>query len=97
MGLAVTTGEVPAWMMGAFRYRREVAAVEGWRSVEELVGWGFAHAPVVMANEAHNGLARCIRTREMGVRMIRAADGAVASPGPPCGGPRRRRQPPRRG
>jgi hypothetical protein len=51
----------------------EVTAVEGWRSVEELIGWGFAHAPVVMANEAHNGLARCIRTREMGVRMIRAA------------------------
>ncbi len=47
--------------------------VEGWRSVEELIGWGFAHAPVVMANEAHNGLARCIRTREVGVQMIRAA------------------------
>lgn len=52
---------------------REVAAVEGWCSVEELVGWGFAHAPVVMANEAHSGLTRCIRTREIGVRMIRAA------------------------
>jgi hypothetical protein len=26
-----------------------------------------------MANEAHNGPARCIRTREMGVRVIRAA------------------------
>jgi hypothetical protein len=50
-----------------------VAVVEDWCSVEELIGWGFAHAPVVMANEAHNGLARCIRTREMGVRMIRAA------------------------
>jgi hypothetical protein len=48
-------------------------AVEGWRPVEELVQWGFAHAPVVMANEAHNGLARSIRTREIGVRMIRAA------------------------
>ena len=24
--------------------------MEGWRSVEELVQWGFAHAPVVMAN-----------------------------------------------
>jgi hypothetical protein len=47
--------------------------MKGWRSVEELTGWGFAHAPVVMANEAHNGLARCIRTREMGVRVIRAA------------------------
>jgi hypothetical protein len=60
-------------MSGAYQYWREVAVVEGWRSVEELVGWGFAHAPVVMANEAHNSLARCIRTREVGVRMIRAA------------------------
>jgi hypothetical protein len=48
-------------------------AVEGWRPVEDLVRWGFAHAPVVMANEAHNGLARCVRTREVGVRMVRAA------------------------
>jgi hypothetical protein len=48
-------------------------AVEGWCPVEDLVRWGFAHAPVVMANEAHNGLARCIRTREVGVRMIQAA------------------------
>jgi len=47
--------------------------VEGWCSVEELVQWGFAHAPVVMANEAHSGLARCVRTRDIGVRMIRAA------------------------
>ena len=47
--------------------------MEGWRPVEDLVRWGFAHAPVVMANEAHNGLARCVRTREVGVRMIRAA------------------------
>jgi hypothetical protein len=51
----------------------EEAVVEGWCSVEELVRWGFGHAPVVMANEAHNGLAHCIRTREVGVRMIRAA------------------------
>ena len=47
--------------------------MEGWCSVEELVQWGFGHAPVVMANEAHNGLARCIRTRETGIRMVRAA------------------------
>ena len=47
--------------------------MEGWRPVEDLMRWGFAHAPVVMANEAHNGLARCIRTREVGVRMIQAA------------------------
>ena len=47
--------------------------MEGWCSVEELVRWGFGHAPVVMANEAHSGLARCVRTREIGLRMIRAA------------------------
>jgi hypothetical protein len=35
---------------GVWWYRREVA-VEGWRPVEDLVRWGFAHAPVVMANE----------------------------------------------
>jgi hypothetical protein len=47
--------------------------VEGWCSVEDLTRWGFSHAPVVMANEAHSGLTRCIRTREIGARMIRAA------------------------
>ena len=57
---------------GVWWYRREVA-VEGWRPVEDLVRWGFAHAPVVMANEAHSGLARCVRTREVGVRMVQAA------------------------
>jgi hypothetical protein len=48
-------------------------AVEGWHPVEDIVRWGFAHAPVVMANEAHSGLARSVRTRETGVRMVRAA------------------------
>jgi hypothetical protein len=47
--------------------------VQGWCPVEDLIRWGFAHAPVVMANEAHDGLARSVRTREVGVRMIRAA------------------------
>lgn len=47
--------------------------MEGWRPVEDLVRWGFAHAPVVMANEAHNGLARCVRTREVGIRMVQVA------------------------
>jgi hypothetical protein len=47
--------------------------MQGWRPVEELIQWGFAHAPVVMANEAHSGLARCVRTRDVGVRMIQAA------------------------
>jgi hypothetical protein len=52
-------------------------AVEGWRPVEDLIRWGFGHAPVMMANEAHSGLARCVRTREVGVRMIQAAHEAV--------------------
>jgi hypothetical protein len=39
-------------MVGVGQCGREVAAVEGWRPVEELIQWGFAHAPVVMANEA---------------------------------------------
>ena len=47
--------------------------MQGWRPVEGLIRWGFGQAPVVMANEAHSGLTRCVRTREMGVRMIRAA------------------------
>ena len=53
--------------------RAEEAVMEGWCSVEEPVRWGCGHTPVVMANEAHSGLARCVRTREIGVRMIRAA------------------------
>jgi hypothetical protein len=47
--------------------------VEGWQPVEDIVRWGFGQAPVVMANEAHNGLARSVRTRVIGARMIRAA------------------------
>ncbi len=50
--------------------------MDGWCSVEELTRWGFAHTQVLMANEAHNGLARCTRTRDVGVRMIRAAHDA---------------------
>src|SRR5215469_472982 len=46
---------------------------EGWCSIEDLVRWGFARTSVVMASEAHNGMTRCIRTREVGARMIRAA------------------------
>jgi hypothetical protein len=47
--------------------------VDGWHPVEDVIRWGFAQSPVVMANEAHSGLARCIRTREVGLRMVRAA------------------------
>ena len=47
--------------------------MDGWCSVEELTRLAFARSPVVMANEAHNGLTRCVRTREVGARMIQAA------------------------
>lgn len=47
--------------------------MDGWRPVEELAHWGFTRSPVVMANEAHNGLTRCVRTRDVGVRIINAA------------------------
>jgi hypothetical protein len=49
---------------------------DGWCSVEDLTRYAFTQARVVMANEAHSGLARCVRTREVGVRMIRAAHAA---------------------
>jgi hypothetical protein len=47
--------------------------MDGWVSVEELVLCGFARSPVVMVNEAHDGMRRCVRAREVGVRMVRAA------------------------
>jgi hypothetical protein len=47
--------------------------MDGWCSVEDLTRLGFARSSVVMANEAHSGLLRCVRTREVGVRMIQAA------------------------
>jgi hypothetical protein len=43
--------------------------VEGWRPVEDIVRWGFGQVPVVMANEFHSGLARCVRTRVIGTAL----------------------------
>jgi hypothetical protein len=37
-----------------------------WRTREALVAIGFGRGRVVMLNETHNGLARCVRTREVG-------------------------------
>ena len=47
---------------------------DAWRTPEQLVELGFVRARVVMANEAHNGLERCVRTREVGRRLVAAAD-----------------------
>jgi hypothetical protein len=35
-------------------------------SPSEIVSYGFATSPVVMMNEAHNGMSRCARTRRIG-------------------------------
>jgi hypothetical protein len=47
--------------------------VLAWRSPEEVVELGFARSSVVLANEAHSGLLRCRRTREIGRRLLPAA------------------------
>jgi len=44
-----------------------------WRSPEEIVEIAFQRAPVVMMNEAHSGLKRCIRTRQIGKRILPVA------------------------
>ena len=47
-----------------------------WRSPEELVEIGLSRSRVLMVNEAHDGLKRCIRTRNIGTRMIEPAHAA---------------------
>lgn len=44
-----------------------------WRSPEEIVAIGFQRSSVVMMNEAHSGLQRCIRTRQIGQRILPVA------------------------
>jgi hypothetical protein len=46
------------------------------RTVEQLVDIGFAGSRVVLMNEAHNGWLRCIRTREIGRRVLPVAHAA---------------------
>ena len=47
-----------------------------WRTPEELVEIGLSDSRVLMVNEAHDGLKRCIRTRKIGTRMIGPAHAA---------------------
>src|SRR5215207_2664760 len=44
-----------------------------WRSPEEIVAIGFQRSQIVMMNEAHSGLKRCIRTRQIGKRILPVA------------------------
>jgi hypothetical protein len=44
-----------------------------WRSPEEIVEIAFQRTSVVMMNEAHSGWKRCIRTRQIGQRILPVA------------------------
>jgi erythromycin esterase-like protein len=55
---------------------RALAAPKRWRSPDELVELGFTRSRVVMMNELHDGLRRCVRTREIGRRILPAAHAA---------------------
>lgn len=44
-----------------------------WCTPEQLVAAGLDASSTLMVNEGHNGFSRCVRTRIIGVRMIRAA------------------------
>lgn len=46
------------------------------RTPEELLAIGFSRSRVVMMNEAHSGMQRCVRTREIGLRLLPAAHAA---------------------
>ena len=41
-----------------------------WRTPQELVQEGFRRSRVVMLNEAHDGLTRCVRTRQLGRQVL---------------------------
>jgi hypothetical protein len=43
------------------------------RTPEELLAIGFSRSRVVMMNEAHSGMKRCVRTREIGRRLLPGA------------------------
>ncbi len=49
------------------------ASKVGCSSPEDLLAVGFERSRVVMANEAHSGLKRCIRTRLIGKRLVEKA------------------------
>src|SRR5215211_6323704 len=61
-----------------------------WRTPQELVQEGFGRGRVVMLNEAHDELTRCVRARRVGRRTKRPRDGR---PAPGHGGAAARRRP----
>jgi hypothetical protein len=55
----------------AMRWTQVPAAA--WRTPQELVQEGFRRSRVVMLNEAHHGLTRCVRTRQLGRQALPSA------------------------
>jgi hypothetical protein len=49
-----------------------------WLDPEDLVREGYRRSRVVMLNEAHSGLRRCVRTRRIGLRALPVARQAGA-------------------
>ena len=70
-GAGARTGPVA----GRARRARGVLLME-LRTPEELLAIGFSRSRVVMVNEAHDGMKRCVRTREIGLRLLPAAHAA---------------------
>jgi hypothetical protein len=46
------------------------------RTPEELLAIGFSRSRIVMMNEAHHMMKRCVRTREVGLRVLPVAHAA---------------------
>jgi hypothetical protein len=49
--------------------------LSAWRSPEELIEHGLGRSRLVLMNEAHHRLTRCVRTREVGRALLPVAHG----------------------
>src|SRR4030095_12459992 len=67
----------PEWGLVRQAYDQAMRCMEvpaaAWRTPQELVEEGFRRGRVVMLNEAHNGLTRCVRTRRVGRQVLPSA------------------------
>src|SRR5262245_17540530 len=65
-------------VLGAGNARWPRADEIEWLGPEDLVREGYRRSRVVMMNEAHSGLRRCVRTRRIGIRVLPVAREAGA-------------------
>jgi len=57
-------------------HRRALRSTVALKTPQELVRIGYQRSRVVMMNEGHNGLKRCVRTRRVGLSILSEAYGA---------------------